>query len=247
MSSQESIHIILVEPSHPGNIGAVARAMKTMGLSKLSLVNPRKFPHQTAYDLASKADDILDNAEIFNCLEDALTETEMAVGFSARPRELDIDQLHLDDLGREVLTVAAHAKVGIVFGREHAGLTNQELSLCQSHVLIPSVPEYHSLNLSHAVQIACYELRKASLGEADILNASSKSYRKMAKAEEITGLFSHFEQTLAAIDFYNPNEPNKLMPKIKRLFNRTRLEAQDINILRGMLTAMDKCLEKGKD
>lgn len=236
----EHVRVVLVEPSHPGNIGAVARAMKTMGLSKLSLINPKQFPHEKATALASKADDILENATVFKGLGDAIADCELVLGFSARPRELDLPQLPLQDFGAKV--VDFKEPVAILFGREHAGLTNNELSFCQYHLMIPSVGSFQSLNLSHAVQIACYEIRRAFIRNHtnDNVSKETKPYRKMASQHEIQGLFIHLEQTLRDIEFYQPEKSNKLLPKIKRLFNRAQLEAQEVNILRGILTAVNK-------
>ncbi len=242
----EHIRIILVEPSHPGNIGAVARAMKTMGLSQLSLINPKQFPHEKATALASKADDILEKAQVVSHLAEAVGDCELVMGFSARPRELELPQLPLELFGERV--VSYQKPVAILFGREHAGLTNEELSYCQYHLMIPSVKAYHSLNLSHAVQIACYEIRKAALqlSHDKAAPGEAKPYRKMASQHEVQGLFAHMEQTLRDIEFYQPERSNKLLPKIKRLFNRARLESQEVNILRGILTAVDKQVDGGK-
>ncbi len=234
----DHIYIVLVEPSHPGNIGSVARAMKTMGLSKLILVNPKKFPHPQAIDLASKAHDILDVANVVGSVSEAVADCELVLGFSARKRDLDCSFLPLEELGEA--TVPNRAKVALLFGREHAGLTNEELSFCQKHIMIPSVSTFQSLNLSHAVQIACYEIRKTALKQMTSENSSKSAIRKLATQSEIVGMFDHLEQTIKTIGFYKPEQSNKLMPKIKRMFNRSQLESQEVNIMRGILTAMNK-------
>ncbi len=238
----DHIAITLVEPTHPGNIGSSARAMKTMGLSKLCLVNPMDYPSMKAYALASGALDVLDQARVVDTLSDALDETHLVIGASARKRDIQVPLLDIDDLGREALACAAKGKkVSLLFGREHSGLTNEELYRCHYQVTIPSNPVYSSLNLSQAVQIFCYEIRKQFL--KDEPKETSRAYEQLAKAADVERFYQHFEAMLYRTEFITADTPKKLMPKIKRMFSRIQLEETEVNFLRGILTAIDKSIE----
>lgn len=236
----DNISVVLVETSHPGNIGATARAMKTMGFSRLVLVNPVSFPHQKAYELASGASDILDSAKCYSSLEEGVAETELVIGMSARTRELHIPMLSMPDMASHTIRCAETQAASLVFGRERTGLTNHELSACHYHVKIPTSEKYASLNLSQAVQILCYEIRRAFLALTEQDRSSCVPYAKMAKRAEVEGFYQHLEKTLVDLDFINPEQPKRLIPKLKRLFNRVKLEEQEVNILRGILSAVDK-------
>ncbi len=170
----DRIKIVLVGTSHPGNIGAAARAMKTMGLTQLVLVSPQKFPHQHAIEMASGAVDVLENAEVVDSLEMALEDVHLAIGSSARRRELQLPQLSMDEFAPYVRQQSIDSNIAIVFGRERTGLTNHELSCCDYHVMVNTDPKYSSLNLSQAVQLYCYELRKAAISCAKIEETPTK-------------------------------------------------------------------------
>lgn len=235
----DSIKIVLVGTSHPGNIGSAARAMKTMGLSKLVLVQPERYPHQQAIEMASGACDILEDAIIVDTLEQAVANCHLVVGSSARPREIQIPLLKMGDLGKKFFDSSDVKHSALVFGRERTGLTNQELSCCNYHIMIEANPSYSSLNLAQAVQIFCYELRKASLLTNNQL-ISGVATSKLAKRAEIESFYEHLKETLYQIDFLDPSQPKKVMPKLKRLFSRTQLEVSEVNILRGILSAAQK-------
>jgi TrmH family RNA methyltransferase len=237
-----NIRIILVQTSHPGNIGAVARAMKTMGLSQLTLVKPRFFPHPDATAMASRAEDILEQAQVVDSLAEAISDSQFVVGASVRPRSLEIATRTPYEMAPIVLDAASNATVSIVFGRESTGLTNDELDLCHQLITIPSDENYGSLNLSQAVQVICYELRmnwltqKAEKKEIDLEN--------LATAQETAGFFDHLEKTLWEIEFIRPHNPKEVMRKLRRLFGRTNLKKEEINILRGILTAINIASKK---
>lgn len=234
-----NVRIVLVEPSHPGNIGATARAMKNMGLSQLYLVNPKIFPHVDATSRASGADDVLAQAVVCGNLDDALSECHLVVGASARLRRLSIPQWNPRECAEKILAENAQNMSAIVFGREHSGLTNEELGRCHQLVHIPSNPDYSSLNLAAAVQVLCYELRMAI--EADNKAASSEASKEsLATADDMERFYEHLHETLVDIEFLDPENPRIMMQRLRRLFNRSRPDEVEMNILRGILTAAQK-------
>ena len=226
------IKIVLVATSHPGNIGATARAMKTMGLQHLCLVAPKTFPHPDAQALASGAEDVLLNAMIYPSLEAAVADCQYVYGTTARPRDLTWPMLTPSAMATSIKQQLP-AKIAIVFGRERTGLSNDELWLCQAGVMIPTSSAYRSLNLSQAVQIIAYELFKA-LGEADMVAMNMDE--PVVNQAAMNQFYQHLTDVLIAIEFMQANEPKRLMPKLKRLFNRVPIYAADMNILRGILT-----------
>jgi TrmH family RNA methyltransferase len=229
--------IVLVATSHPGNIGAAARAMKTMGLSELHLVAPAQFPDPQATAMAAGADDILEQACVHADLPAALAGCHWVAGLSARPRALSGPDL---DARRAAETLAhqgdaAHA--ALVFGRERTGLTNEELDLCHVRVNIPANPAYGSLNLAAAVQVMGYEWRMASaMPYAD--SAAVEVPDELASAEAIESFHEHLEEVLAEIGFLDRGNPRQLMRRMRRLLHRARPEAEELNILRGILSAV---------
>lgn len=232
-----NIKIVLVAPTHPGNIGAAARAMKTMGLSQLVLVQPKHFPHQTAIDRAAGADDILQQAVVVPHLPQALSGCHIVFAMSARPRDIELPGMKPDVCARLVSTLASNAQVAIVFGREHAGLTNDELLLANYHVLIPANPDYSSLNLAQAVQVMAYELRQKLLASEV---KTSIYVDAMATADELQGLYEHLETIMEAVEFLKPSNPKRLPQRIRKLLSRANLEKTEVKILRGLLTQIDK-------
>ncbi|MBL8484833.1 MAG: RNA methyltransferase [Rhodocyclaceae bacterium] len=222
-------------PQHPGNIGAAARAMKTMRLSRLYLVNPREFPHPQAVAMASGAGDVLDAAVVCSSLAQALHGTVMAAALTARPRELAVPMRWARDAAGELLAATQAGEVALVFGNETSGLANDELALCQLPVGIPANPAYSSLNLAAAVQVLCYEL---SIGAGEIGTPPVVEF-DAARHEEVERLLEHFESAMRASGFLDPARPRRLMPRLRRLFARARLEREEVNILRGMLAAFE--------
>ncbi len=232
-----NIRIVLVQTTHPGNIGSAARAMKTMGLSQLYLVDPVKFPNAKASELAAGADDILAHAHVVSSLDEALMGCRLVIGTSARGRDIPLRLLNPHEAANEVSQVAPSAPVALVFGQEKAGLTNEALSRCQLHMMIPANPEYSSLNLAMAVQVMCYECRMASLSNPAYEQPESDTF---ATADDVERLFIHLESVLKDINFLRPRSPKRLMPRLRRLFNRIRLETMEVNLLRGVLSAVEK-------
>ncbi len=234
----DNINVVLSHTSHPGNIGATARAMKTMGLKNLLLVNPRQFPSAEATVRASRADDILQNARVVDTLDQALENSSLVVGSSSRSRHLDMPILTARQLAEKLVKEYQQQQVALLFGTENSGLTNEEVSRCHYHVYIPANPEYSSLNLASAVQLISYELRIAHLG--DSANEIKKDATQPVTAEQMEGFYQHLEQTLIEIGYHNPNHPKLLMLRLRRLYNRTHPDHSEMQILRGILTSIQK-------
>ena len=233
------IRVVLCRPSHPGNIGAAARAMKTMGLADLRLVDPRRFPDPEADARATGAVDVLESAKISDSLPEALIGAIFVVALSARRRDLGPPGGLPREMVARLLAQAEQGQVALVFGNETVGLTNEEIQLCQAVVTIPANPEFSSLNLGAAVQVMCYEIRMAALaGLASPADATATpASSRMATHDEVEGMYAHFEAVMTETGFLNPAHPGRLLPKLRRLFSRTRLEREEINILRGILAA----------
>ncbi len=228
------IRIVLVNPTHPGNIGAAARAMKTMGLARLYLVTPEHFPHAEASARAAGADDVLASAVVCDTLDAALEGCVLVFGASARRRRLEWPERTPRQAAEEARECTG--EVAFVFGREHSGLSNTELSRCNGLVHIPCDPGFSSLNLAAAVQVIAYELRVAALESP----AARDGIEQPADAAAIERLYAHLEETLVTIGFLDPANPRKLMQRLRRLFGRVRLEENEVNILRGVLTQVQK-------
>jgi tRNA (cytidine32/uridine32-2'-O)-methyltransferase len=237
----ERIRIVLVNTSHPGNIGAAARAMKTMGLTQLVLVSPHSFPDQKASEMSANADDILASAHVVSSLSEALINCTIAIGTSARSRAIALEPLAPKACAEKLMHTLniESGNVALVFGREHAGLTNEELLHCHYHVCIPSNPEYSSLNLAAAVQVLCYEVRLAFLANIQNDDQSTFSSNEMATVDDVEQYYQHLQTVLTELSFLK-KENTTLMPKMRRLFNRIHLEKNEVHILRGMLTAIQK-------
>ena len=293
----EQIYIVLIEPSHPGNIGAVARAMKNMGLSKLVLVNPLVFPSSHADARASHAKDLLEQAELVADFASAVHDSHLVIGTSARNRSLPwpmvnsascaekiceylVNSQNIQDNQKHSQTTEAEqtkiskskiskSKVSIVFGREHSGLTNQELQSCNYHLFIPSSPEYSSLNLAAAVQVVCYEIYQQII-RLDIQNTAEETQQTLntkaskknvckkftwsqepfgidwdlpkASHEQVQRLIQHLEQTLIEVSFFDPENPKMIMQRLKRLLLRIQLDEMEVNLLRGVLTSVQQAI-----
>ena len=234
------IRVVLSRPSHPGNIGAVARAIKTMGITRLCLVRPKRFPDPEARAMAGGALDVLESAQVCEDLDEALAGTAFSVALSARPRELSHPPLDARAAARELVDAAQRDPVAIVLGNETVGLTNKEIMRCSRLVRIPASEEYSSLNLAQAVQVMVYEARMAAFGPTKI----SAKETDLARHEDIEKLHAHLERSLYASGFLHPRDPRKLMDRLRRLLARARLEKVEVNILRGMLAAWDRPREK---
>ncbi len=232
-----NVNIVLVGTTHPGNIGAAARAMKTMGLSSLVLVSPKLFPHVDATARASGADDILYRAKVVDSLRDAVGSSGLVLGTSTRVRSLDWPEYPPAAAAAKLIEAARAGSVSVVFGREHSGLTNAELDVCQAMLRIPAEPDFSSLNLASAVQILAYELRNAlNLAPPD----GEREMRQRPSSDELEGFYSHLEQALVDIGYMDPEQPKRLRRRLRRLFSRAQPDRPEINILRGILTAAQR-------
>lgn len=229
----EDIRIVLVETTHPGNIGAAARAMKNMGLTRLFLVKPHHYPDHQAIARAAGAGDVLEDARICDSLDQAVAGCSMVFGASARSRSIPWPQLD----PRQAAERAMHSgEVAFVFGREHAGLTNLELDRCNYLVTIPTDPDFASLNVAAAVQVLSYELRVA----AQTGMSRTMPGDPLASAAERERFYQHLERVLLDLEFLNPDNPKHLMRRLRRLFNRIEIDRNEVNILRGILTAVER-------
>lgn len=235
-----NVNIVLIETSHPGNIGAVARAMKNMFLSRLTLVSPHKYPSVEATARASGADDILQHARVVENLDQALAESRLVVGTTARDRTIAVPIVDPRECAKLLMAEASGGPVSLMFGREHSGLSNEELDRCHYAVRIPANPEYSSLNLAMAVQILSYELMLAA--EAGSVPKPQED-RQPATPEAMEGYFQHLEQTLKDIRFCEGECSEKLLRKLRRFYLRARPDQRELNILRGILTEMQARLK----
>lgn len=235
-----AVRIVLVATSHPGNIGAAARAMHTMGVDRLVLVDPRRFPDPEAVALASGANAVLDCAQVVGTLDEALSGCVLTLGLSARPREFAGRVLALREAAAEAIAHCARGDVALVFGTEMSGLSNAELARCNAVATIPANPGYASLNLAAAVQVAAYELRQAA-GDASVWRAPRF---EPASFDEIEALYAHAARTLADMRFLSPKMPRRLLPRLRRLFARAALEREEVSILRGILARIDQIMDR---
>ncbi len=229
-----NIKIVLVETSHPGNIGGVARAMKNMGLTNLALVAPKIFPSAEATSRASGADELLANARLCATLTEAIDDCSLVIGASARSRTISWPEIEPRACPALINILPADARVAIVFGRENSGLKNHELDLCQYLLRIPCNPKYSSLNLAAAVQVVSYELFLA-YGDTSQNAIGDRGLDPLATAEQMEAFYTHLLETIADIGFLHPDKSNSIMRRLRRIFNRTHLDTKELDILRGIL------------
>ena len=233
MEALDKLRIVLVQTSHPGNIGAAARAMKTMGLGELWLVSPKSFPDADAVAMASGAEDVLEGARVTETLDEALAGCSIAIGTSARSRSLAWPELDPVQCAETVVAAASRGAAALVFGRERTGLTNEELDRCSHVVTIDANPEYSSLNLAAAVQVLAHEVRKVA--RADVPRVRREAESSPASRDEMERLFVHLEAVLWDREFLDRNNPQHLMRRLRRLFNRAEPDYNEVQILRGIL------------
>lgn len=248
----DSVRIVLVNTSDCRNIGSAARAMKTMGLSQLVLVDPIEMPNGQAQALAAGATDVLANAKVVSTLEEAISDCGLVVGTSARSRTLPWPMLDPRECGEKLISEVSEYPVALVFGRESSGLTNDELQLCHFHVQIPANPEYSSLNLAMAVQTLSYEVRMAFLANEKAQEQAQLNSQANEKSddeqypvvEETERMFEHFEQALKATGFIVPSHPGLVMTKLRRFINRARPDSKEVKMWRGMLSSVEKSAKR---
>ncbi len=239
----DNIRIVLVGTSHPGNIGATARAMKTMQLSNLHLVTPKIFPSAECTARATGADDILQAATVHESLDAALRDCNLIYGTTARERSIEWPVLTPARAAEEMLAAPPETRVAILFGRERSGLSNEELDRCHRAIRIPANPEYSSLNIAAAVQIISYEIRVRMESEIPAGNpADAKT--PLASNADMDRLYEHLQQTMTEVGYFDPDKPRRLMRRMKRLFNRTALDVNELNILRGFLAAVQDRIKR---
>lgn len=244
MSILDRIRIVLIQTSHPGNIGSAARAMKTMGLKRLYLVSPKEFPHRKAHEMASGATDVVDASIVVETLDEAVKDCSLVLGTSARDRAIPWPLINPREMGETISEEPGDSEIAIVFGREQSGLTNDELQRCHMHIQIPANPDYSSLNLAAAVQVLAYECRMASLHNA----ASELEWDfRHATADELEYLFAHLQSVLVELNFLKAQTPRQVMTRLRRFFFRARPDVMEMNIFRGFLAAIDKQMEKNKE
>jgi len=238
-----NVRIVLVETSHPGNIGAAARAMKTMGLHELYLVKPKQFPRAEATARAAGADDLLAKACVVDSLKDALHSCTLVLGSSARLRSLRWPIVNPREAAELAAKQTSQEKLALIFGRERSGLTNEELSLCHQLIHIPVDPDFFSLNLAAAVQVVTYELRM-SLTDTKVEQVPEPG-EYPAPAEVMQGFFTHLEKTLVEVGYLNLEDPRYLMPRLRRLFHRAHPTDNEINIMRGIFKSISNYKKRG--
>ena len=232
----KNIRVVLCGTAHPGNIGAAARAMKTMGLADLVLVKPKRFPDPQAEWLAVGAADLLKNARVCDNLDEALAGSAFSVACTARPREVAAPMVNAREAATRMVEVARKQPVALVFGNEKFGLTAADVNQCQLLASIPADPKFSSLNVAAAVQVFAYELRVAALGS--VVPRGSGKLPDLATHEEIELFYEQLERSLLKAGFLNPRNPKKLMARLRRLFGRTQLEQEEVNILHGMIKTL---------
>ena len=235
-----SVRVVLVGTTHPGNIGATARAMKNMGIVNLALVKPKDFPSNEAIYRSKAAKDVLESAQIYENLEDAVSDCELVIGTSARGRTVPWPVLSPKEAADRVAVHSENNKVAIVFGREDRGLTNQELGLCNLHVHIPTDPEYSSLNLAQAVQILVYEIRVSILKDQEYEEYWDVD---LATNEQTERLIDHLDELMQEVEFYDVQNPRKLLLRVRRFYKRSRIDVMEANIFRGLFAAIQKKLK----
>ena len=242
----DNIRVVLVNTSHPGNIGGVARAMKNMGLTRLYLVAPRQYPDEQADWRAASAGDVLENAVVTATLEEAIGDCQFVVGTSARERRIPWPLLDPRQCAENMAQASSQEQVAVLFGREDRGLTNEELKVCNLHLSIPTSQSYSSLNLAMAVQIVCYELRMLLTEPQRAVRADEQWDTPFSTRDNMERFYTHLEQTLIDVEFLDPAAPRQLMSRLRRLYSRVRLDEMELNILRGILTETQKWVSRAR-
>lgn len=242
----EQIKITLSHTTHPGNIGASARAMKVMGLSQLALINPQKYPSAEATERASRATDILANAKIFNDVESAIADSKLIVGTSARTRSLPSKLVTPRELCNIIKENPQKVPVSILFGTENSGLTNEELHLCHYHVYIPTNPDYSSLNLASAVQLLSYELRLAFSEQALLPEQLLEDSEQPLTREQLKGVLDHFDKVMRMTGYLAPNQEKHIDMRLNRLLSKADLTQSEMNILRGFFRSVEHLYNKNQ-
>lgn len=242
----DRVRVVLLHTTHPGNIGATARAMKTMGLRHLYLVKPKTFPSDVAVARSSHADDILDGAIVVETLEQAIGDCQFVVGTGDRTRTVPWPLFRPREMALHARSLPSDQQIAVVFGREDIGMTNDQMMACNAQVQIPANPEYSSLNIASAVQVLVYELRMAALGDDGQTPGRRDWDEAPASAQDIERLADHWQRAYLDAEFLDPNNPKAAMTRIRRLLARAELDQVEVNILRGMLSTLDRWVKLGR-
>lgn len=243
-----AIAIVLVRTSHPGNIGAAARAMRTMGLTNLRLVAPERFPHREASAMAAGADDVLEQAQLFDSLEEAVADCHWVMGCTARRRSVASDEFDPRTAAARIWDAVARGPVALVFGCERTGLSNEELQHCHASVHIPSVADFSSLNLAAAVQVLAWEVRREALARADVGPAMVLSEDETpATVAQLEGMFEHLEQMLEDIDFHKGRSPARVMRRLRQLLLRAEPDQREVRVLRGIFSDTQRMVRAARE
>lgn len=240
-----NIRVVLVETTHSGNLGACARAMKNMGVTRLYLVNPQSQIDLDALTRSAKAYDLFDKRVVVENLEQAISDCQVVLACSARSRHIPWPVLNANQGAKKIAQAAKEDnQVAVVFGRESSGLTNDELSMCTAHLSIPCNPDFSSLNLSQAVQVVCYEIFQAlSLKDTDESSTWGVKWdHPMASQQQLQNMLVHLEEVMLETEFLDPNNPRQLMTRLQRLFLRTAMDETEVNIFRGLLKSIQQKL-----
>lgn len=237
-----NVRIVLVETFHPGNIGAAARALKNMGLTQLWLVNPREFPSDEAESRAAGATDLLANARVVSSVDEAIGDCQLIIGTSARERTYDLPLQDLETAATQVWQESQSGEIAILFGRETTGLNNREMLLCNRHLFIDANPDYPVLNVSQAIQLVCYELRRATR----LIDANKLEPAPYPRQYDMVLFFEHLERVLRRVNFIIPQHEGRVLDKLRRYFNRTRPEKTEMGILRGILNSIEETIDREK-
>ncbi|MEX2365080.1 MAG: RNA methyltransferase [Pseudohongiellaceae bacterium] len=250
MQALNNIRIVLVNTSHPGNIGAAARAMKNMGLASLYLVAPKDFPSGVARGRAASAVDVLENAVVTETLQEAISDCGLVIATSARSRHIPWPVFEPCECAERLINAAAANQVALVFGREDRGLTNEELQLAHFHVQIPASEDYSSLNLAAAVMVLAYEIRKSMLTQQRAGDGAKHLEQgwdqELATSAELEHFLGHLERVMTRLKFHDPANPRQLLPRLHRLYGRINLDKMEINMLRGILSATEQVMDKNE-
>lgn len=240
ITSIDHIDIVMIGTTHPGNIGAAARVMNNMCFTNLVLVDPQCPVGEIAYSRSSGAHGILDRRRTVSTLQEAIADCHLVIGLTARQRSLPWPELNPQQMSHEIISKGSGVRTALLFGREQSGLTNEELMLCNYMVSIPTNPEFSSLNVAAAIQVICYEIYQSLLNNGLASVEIDKPLEPMATAEDIEGYFSHLQQVLQSTEFLDPHNPGLLMQRLRRLYQRVELSKTEVNILRGILSSVEK-------
>ena len=253
MQALDRLRIVMINTSDSGNLGAAARAMKTMGISQLVLVQPKEFPTAKATARAAGAADLLCSARVVETLDEAIGDCQLVLGTSARMRTIPWPLINPREAAVRVINEPEGADIAILFGREDSGLNNEELRRCHLHICIPGNEAYSVLNVGAAIQVICYEMRMAALEQAGAVEVQANPDglrdwdQPLVSSEDLERLLTHFEEVMLEIDFFDPSNPKQLLTRLRRFFMRNRMDRLELNLLRGILSTVQKRIRRDSE